>query len=56
MMAGVDNIWKEPELASVLTKIKDLPTDHVYVLASYTAVLQLRKLLAEKGYIKGGMD
>lgn len=55
-MAGVDNIWKEPELASVLTKIKDLPTDHVYVLASYTAVLQLRKLLAEKGYIKGGMD
>ena len=55
-MAGVKDIWKEPELTNVLAKIKDLPTEHVYILASYTAVLQLRKLLADKGYIKGGMD
>jgi UDP-N-acetylmuramoyl-L-alanyl-D-glutamate--2,6-diaminopimelate ligase len=44
-----------PELSNVVEKIKTLPTEHVYVLATYTAVLQLRKLLADQGYIKEGM-
>jgi UDP-N-acetylmuramoyl-L-alanyl-D-glutamate--2,6-diaminopimelate ligase len=55
-MAGVDNMWHEPDLTHVIAKIKEMPTKHVYILATYTAVLQLRKQLAEKGYIKGGMD
>lgn len=56
-MAGIDNVWHEPDLTKVVDKIKQMPTKHVYILASYTAMLQLRKLLAEKEYIKkGGMD
>lgn len=55
-MAGVDSMWHEPDLTHVIAKIKEMPTKHVYILATYTAVLQLRKQLAEKGYIKGGMD
>lgn len=56
MMAGIPDMWKEPDLDKVIAKIKQLPTDQVYVLATYTAVLQLRKQLAEQGVIKGGMD
>jgi UDP-N-acetylmuramoyl-L-alanyl-D-glutamate--2,6-diaminopimelate ligase len=55
-MAGVKDMWHEPDLTQVIDKIKEMPTEHVYILATYTAVLQLRKQLAEKGYIKGGMD
>jgi UDP-N-acetylmuramyl tripeptide synthase len=56
-MAGIDNVWHEPDLTRVIDKIKQMPTEHVYILATYTAMLQLRKLLAEKEYIKkGGMD
>ncbi|KRK48215.1 DUF1727 domain-containing protein [Secundilactobacillus kimchicus] len=56
-VAGVPSDKHEivPELPKVLEKIKQLPTQHVYVLATYTAVLQLRKLLADQGYIKEGM-
>lgn len=56
MMAGIDNVWHEKDLTKVINKIKQLPTKQVYVLATYTAVLQLRKELAEKGVVKGGMD
>lgn len=56
MMAGIENMWKEPDLSKVIAKIKQMPTKHVYVLATYTAVLQLRHQMAEEGYIKGGMD
>ena len=56
-MAGIDNVWHEPDLTKVIDKIKQMPTEYVYILATYTAMLQLRKLLAEKEYIKkGGMD
>lgn len=56
-MAGIDNVWHEPDLTKVIDKIKQMPTEHVYILATYTAMLQLRKLLAEKEYIKkGGMN
>lgn len=57
MMAGITNMWHEPDLTKVVGKIKQMPTEHVYILATYTAMLQLRKLLAEKKYLKkGGMD
>lgn len=57
-VAGVPeaNFDQEPKLEAVLAKVKQMPTKHVYVLATYTAVLQLRKLLASEGYIKGGME
>ena len=56
-MAGINNVWHEPDLTKVIAKVKQMPTTHVYILASYTAMLQLRKLLTEKEYIKkGGMD
>jgi len=43
-------------LEQVISEIKRLPTDHVYILATYTAVLQLRKSLTAQGYIQGGMN
>ena len=57
-VAGIeeDKLTEVKELDDVITKIATLPTENVYILATYTAVLQLRKKLAEKGYIKGGMD
>ena len=55
-MAGIDKIDHLPDLNQVIEKIPQMPTKHVYLLATYTAVLQLRKLLADKKYIQGGMD
>lgn len=55
-VAGVNNPIIEPDLTKVIEKIKAFPTEKVYILATYTAVLQLRKQLAEQGYIKEGMD
>lgn len=53
-VAGIpeDNLKEIPNLEDVITAIKDLPTERVYILATYTAVLQLRKLLTAQGYIK----
>ncbi|EOT38073.1 Mur ligase family protein [Enterococcus columbae] len=57
-VAGIaeEKLTEVKDLDEVITKIASLPTENVYILATYTAVLQLRKKLAEKGYIKGGMD
>ncbi len=57
-VAGVpeENFAQRESLKDVLAYLKTMPTEHIYVLATYTAVLQLRKLLADEGYIKGGMD
>lgn len=55
-VAGVDDPAVEPDLTKIIAKIKQLPTQKVYVLATYTAVLQLRKQLANDGLIKEGMD
>ena len=55
-MAEINQIDHIPDLSKVIEKIPQMPTKHVYLLATYTAVLQLRKLLAEKKYIQGGMD
>lgn len=53
-MAGVDKILEEPDLTKVLDQIPNMPTKHIYLLSSYTAMLQMRKLMKEKGFIKGG--
>lgn len=55
-MAGIRLNAIEPDLTKVIDLIKKMPTKHVYLLATYTAVLQLRKELADKNYIQGGMD
>ncbi|MGM0125295.1 Mur ligase middle protein [Enterococcus sp. AZ194] len=57
-VAGIseDQLTETKDLIEVIEDIKQLPTEHVYILATYTAVLQLRKELANQGYIKGGMD
>lgn len=53
-VAGIpeDNLKEIPNLEDVITAIKELPTERVYILATYTAVLQLRKQLTAQGYIK----
>ncbi|KAF1295547.1 UDP-N-acetylmuramyl peptide synthase [Enterococcus sp. JM4C] len=57
-VAGIpeENLTETKDLIEVIEDIKQLPTEHVYILATYTAVLQLRKELANQGYIKGGMS
>ncbi|MGX7031651.1 MurT ligase domain-containing protein [Vagococcus zengguangii] len=56
-VAGLENNnFKEiPELPKIIEEIKQMDTERVFILATYTAVLQLRKELASQGYIKGGM-
>lgn len=54
-MAGFTQQSVYPNLADALMAIKAVPTKKVYIMATYTAMLQLRALLAQKGYIKGGM-
>lgn len=57
-VAGIpeERLTEIPNLEDVIPAIKSLPTDKVYILATYTAVLQLRKSLASQGYIEGGMN
>ena len=57
-VAGIpeDRLTEIPSLEDVIQRIKELPTEEVYILATYTAVLQLRKALTAQGYIKGGMN
>lgn len=54
-MAGFEHQAVYPDLSKALTAIQEVPTKKVYVMATYTAMLQLRILLAQKGYIKGGL-
>lgn len=56
-VAGIaeEKLLEVEDIPSVIDQIKKLPTENVYILATYTAVLQLRKELANRHYIKGGM-
>jgi len=56
-VAGIpeETLKEVDSLEKVINEIKLMPTKHVYILATYTAVLQLRKELANQGYLKGGM-
>ncbi|MFC4711016.1 MurT ligase domain-containing protein [Enterococcus eurekensis] len=55
-VAGIaeDRITELASLNDVIKKIPELPTENVYILATYTAVLQLRQKLTEQGILKGG--
>lgn len=55
-VAGVDPavLAVQPDLGNVIKAVAAMPEPQVYVLATYTAVLQLRKKLADAGYIKQG--
>ncbi|MCB5951857.1 Mur ligase family protein [Enterococcus sp. BWT-B8] len=57
-VAGIpeDKLNEIKNLDEVIQAIKTLPTENVYILATYTAVLQLRKALTAQGYIQGGMN
>ena len=56
-VAGVpeDSLFEIPAISNVIDNLKALPTNDVFILATYTAVLQLRKELAVRGYLEGGM-
>lgn len=56
-VAGIpeERIHTAANLEDALEEIKALPTKKVYILSTYTAMLQFRKLLGAKGYIKEGM-
>jgi UDP-N-acetylmuramoyl-L-alanyl-D-glutamate--2,6-diaminopimelate ligase len=56
-VAGVtdDQLWTYDNLPDAIANIKRLPTTRVYVFATYTAMLQLRKQLISDGYIKEGV-
>lgn len=57
-VAGVtdEQLHETADLDATLAAIEAAPTKHVYVLATYTAVLQLRKKMAEANYIKKGLS
>lgn len=57
-VAGVpdDKHIIEPDLTKVPELISKMPTEKVYICATYTAMLQLRKMFADQGFIKGDME
>lgn len=56
-IAGFDpgEMLINPDDDSLIEEIKTLPTKKIYILSTYTAMLALRKKMAEKKIIKGGM-
>ena len=40
----------------IIKTIKKSPTEKVYILASYTAMMEIREELAEQGYVKKRMQ
>ncbi|MBW1605850.1 Mur ligase family protein [Lactobacillus sp. Sy-1] len=57
-IAGVpDSIHEvQPSLEKIVDEIPKLPTKKVYILATYTAMIQIRNDFANKGYIKKGIE
>lgn len=57
-VAGVkaDALATAPDLNNVVDWVKGVPEQHVYLLTTYTAVLQMRKHLADGGYIAAGFN
>lgn len=49
-----DRIQTSKNNEDLLEFIQNAPTKHIYILATYTAMMELRKLLNEKGYLGGG--
>lgn len=55
-VAGLDtnNMEQFPnDMEAVVEAIKSAPTEHVHILATYTAMLQLRKTLMAQSYLQG---
>ncbi|MDF7638766.1 Mur ligase family protein [Lactobacillus sp. ESL0791] len=50
-----DKMITKSDYNGVIAEIKSLPTTKVYILSTYTALLALRKAMAEKKIIKAGM-
>ena len=42
------------DLTTIVDTITSLPTEKIYIAATYTAMLQVREQLMRGGYIKGG--
>ncbi|MBM7616835.1 UDP-N-acetylmuramoyl-L-alanyl-D-glutamate--2,6-diaminopimelate ligase [Weissella uvarum] len=51
-MAGFGDQPVYQDLTKIVDAIKAQPTNHVYIAATYTAMLQLREQLKQAGYIK----
>lgn len=56
-VAGVseDKLSITDSIESLIASFQEVPTEKIYVMATYTAVLNLRKALAEKGYLQERM-
>ncbi|MDO4432898.1 MAG: Mur ligase family protein [Aerococcaceae bacterium] len=52
-VAGIPeaNITQHDSLEAIIQAIEQCPTEYVHILATYTAMLDLRKLLQDKGYL-----
>ena len=54
-VAGFTTLTKTENNDNLIEKLKSVPTKKINILATYTALLQLRKDLAKHGYLKEGM-
>lgn len=54
-MAGYGDLPVYQDLKQIVKAIDSMPTERVYIAATYTAMLQLRAQLAQEGFIKSGM-
>ena len=54
-MAGYGDLPVYQDLKQIVKAIDSMPTERVYIAATYTAMLQLRARLAQEGFIKTGM-
>lgn len=55
-VAGYKDLDIKESILEIILAIKQAPTKRVNVLATYTAMLQIRKELANRGYVKGELD
>ena len=55
-VAGFENMKVFKTNAELIDWIRKAPTNKVNVLATYTALLDLRKDFAKEGYLKEGMN
>ena len=53
-VAGLDpdKMITEPDFDQLLTAFKQAPNDKIYILSTYTAMLHLRQVFADKGMLK----
>lgn len=50
-----DKITESEKLSDVISLIEQQDTKHVYILATYTAMLEMREILATRHYVNGEM-